>query len=112
MYVQIVRFQLKNMSEKEYAAISDELAPEFAKVPGLDSKIWLADASTGTFGGVYCWSNRAAMEEFAKTELFNAVVTHPNLTNITSKDFAVLDSPTRVTRGELVGAIPFANSPF
>ncbi len=102
MHVQIVRFQLKDMSEKEYAAISVELAPAFAEVPGLDSKIWLADASTGTFGGVYCWSDRAAMEEFAKSELFNAVVTHPNLTNITSTDFTVMDSPTRVTLGTLV----------
>ena len=102
MHVQIVSFQLRGMSEGEYAGISSELALAFAKVPGLDSKIWLADASTGTFGGVYLWSDRAAMEDFAKTDLFNSVVTHPNLTNITSTDFAVMDAPTKITRGFLV----------
>ncbi len=113
MHVQIVRFQLKDMSVKEYADITDELAPEFSKVPGLESKIWIADEPTGTYGGAYCWNNRDAMEAFTKTELFESVINHPNLTNITSNDFSVMDSPTKVTRGELLaGTVHFGDSPF
>ena len=77
----------------------NEVAPAFAGVPGLLSKVWLADPSTGTYGGVYFWSDRKAMEDYTKTDLFNMVATHPNLTNITSKDFDVMDAPTKVTRG-------------
>ena len=34
------------------------LAPHFAALPGLRSKVWLADAASGTYGGVYTWADR------------------------------------------------------
>ncbi len=102
MHVQIINFQLKDLSEEGYAGICSEVAPAFAEVPGLLSKVWIANSSTGTYGGVYFWSDREAMEDFTKTELFHTVATHPNLANITSTDFAVMDDPTKITRGFLV----------
>ena len=102
MHVQIINFQLKDLSEEDYTKLCNDLASKFADIPGLISKVWLANSSTGTFGGVYFWKDQKAMEEFAKTELFNSVATHPNLTNITSKDFAVMEGPTRITRGLFV----------
>ena len=102
MYIQIINFQLKDLSEEGYAGICDDIAPAFANVPGLLSKVWLSNSSTGTYGGVYFWSDRKAMEDFIQTELFNTVATHPNLTNITSTDFTVMEEPTRVTRGLVV----------
>lgn len=99
MHIQIINFNLKDMSEEEYRNLCDQLAPTFADLPGLVSKAWLADPASNTYGGVYVWRDREAMVDFTKTELFNAVATHPNLANITSKDFAVLEEPSRVTRG-------------
>ncbi len=102
MYIQIINFQLKDLSEKDYAKLCNDLAPVFADVSGLISKVWLANSSTGMFGGVYFWKDRDAMKEFTKTDLFNSVATHPNLTNIISTDFAIMEEPTKVTRGFLV----------
>ena len=99
MYIQIINFNLKDVSEEEYRNLCDQLAPNFADLPGLVSKAWLADSDSNTYGGVYVWRDREAMVDFTKTELFNAVATHPNLANITSKNFAILEGPTRVTRG-------------
>jgi len=70
-------------------------------VPGLVRKVWLANSDNGTYGGVYVWRDRQAMEDFTKTELFESVEKHPALTNITSVDFGVLEGPTRVTRGSI-----------
>jgi hypothetical protein len=39
------------------------------------------------------------MDAYMASEVAAAVVSHPNLTNITSKDFDILATPTRVTRG-------------
>ncbi len=50
---------------------------------------------------VYVWRDRQAMEDFTKTELFDSVENHPALTNITSRDFGVLEGPTKVTRGSI-----------
>jgi heme-degrading monooxygenase HmoA len=87
------------VSEADFRAHCDEVAPAFAEVPGLISKVWLANRTTNTYGGVYTWATREAMEEYAKSDLFNAVATNPNLAGITSIDFDVLEEPTSVTRG-------------
>ena len=101
MHVQIINFQLKGVTEADYAGLCDELASKYAAVPGLVRKVWLANSETGTYGGVYIWKDRGAMEEFATTELYQAVANHPNLSGLTSTDFGVLDAPTRVTRGSI-----------
>jgi heme-degrading monooxygenase HmoA len=98
MHVQIVNFNLRGMSHANYEAFCTEVAPAFATVPGLLSKTWLVDAASNTYGGVYFWASKAAMEEYFRSDLFKAVVNNPNLANLTSKDFAVLDAPGRATR--------------
>jgi quinol monooxygenase YgiN len=99
MHVQVVNFQLREMDEAAFRAQCDELAPAFAAIPGLVSKVWLADGASGTYGGVYTWESRAAYEAYTRSELFAAVASNPNFANITSRDFGVLEGPTRVTHG-------------
>ena len=97
MHVQIVTFRLEAMTDREYRGVCDSLAPAFASLPGLVSKTWLADEPTETYGGVYTWNDRQAMEAFADTELFKGFVADPHFIDITARDFAVLDGPTAVT---------------
>lgn len=100
MHIQIVTFQLKDMSPAEYErACETHFAPAFQQVPGLLSKVWLSDPGSNTFGGVYTWRDREAMQDYFQSALFQAVVTHPNLDGITSRDFGILINPTRSTRG-------------
>jgi heme-degrading monooxygenase HmoA len=99
MHIQVINFHLNDLTETAYSALCDEVAPAFAEVPGLISKVWLANQSTNTYGGVYTWASREAMEAFSKSELFAAVATNRNLADIKSVDFAVLEDPTSVTRG-------------
>lgn len=99
MHVQVINFRLKGITEPDYRRLCDDLAPAFAALPGLVSKVWLAGQDTGVFGGVYFWENHEAMRQFTQTDLFKAVATHPNLTDVVSRDFDVLEAPTRVTRG-------------
>ncbi len=97
MHVQIVNFKLVGIDESDYLRLCDELAPAFAAVPGLTSKVWLADSASGVYGGVYLWDSEASMRAFASTDLFASVVSHPNLTDITSREYGVLTGPTAVT---------------
>jgi heme-degrading monooxygenase HmoA len=98
MHVQIVNFHLTGIGEEEFRAMSDQLAPAFAAVPGLISKAWLADAASNTYGGVYLWDREASCRAYQASELFNAVKTHPNFADVTSREFSVLDGPSVVTR--------------
>ncbi len=99
MQILIVNFNLDGLSEEDFAGSCDELAPAFAAVPGLASKVWLADHAEGTFGGVYLFESEAAVDEFLQSELFAAVGATPGLVNFSVRRFDILDGPTRVTRG-------------
>ena len=73
------------------------MASAFAEVPGLISKTWLSDQEGNTYGGVYTWENRQAMEAFGETEFFQGVAGNPNFVNFSSKSFGVLEGPSKVT---------------
>lgn len=99
MYIQITNFRLDDISEDELRESADALAPSFADLPGLVSKYWLANPETNTYGGVYVWQDRQAMEDYKKTEILKGVTINLNFVDVVSKDFAVFEKPTRITRG-------------
>lgn len=99
-HIQIVNFNLNGMTQAQYEqACETQFAPAFRDVPGLLSKVWLSDPATNTYGGVYSWRDREALQAFLESPLFSSVASHPNLANITSRVFEVLGQPTRTTRG-------------
>lgn len=104
MKVQIVTFQLNGIDDEAYGGMCHELAPAYAAVPGLSTKVWLADRDANTYGGVYLWSDAHAQAAFAESDLFTAVAAHPNLTATTSRAFDVLAGPTTVTHGDRLAA--------
>ena len=61
MHIQIVNFNLKDMTVSEYEELCNEIAGAFAQVPGLLSKVWLADREANTFGGIYTWRDEQAL---------------------------------------------------
>ncbi|WP_228281896.1 YdhR family protein [Rubrobacter marinus] len=95
----IVNFRLEDVSEEEYRNQCEAIAPAFAGLPGLVSKTWLADAETNTYGGVYAWRDRQAMEDYRETDIYKGMLANPHFGDLTVRDFAVLEGPTRVTRG-------------
>jgi hypothetical protein len=68
-------------------------------MPGLIAKYWLADPATNTYGGVYIWESPEAMAAYLNGEIWAEVSAHPNLTNLTTRDYGVLAGPTTVTHG-------------
>jgi hypothetical protein len=99
VHVQIVTFSLKGISEGDYRRQCEAIASAFANLPGLVSKTWLANPETNTYGGVYVWQDLQAMEGYAETDLYKGMLANPHLDDITVRDFAILENPTRVTRG-------------
>ena len=99
MHIQIMDFRLKDISEEGYAKLCAELAPAFAAVPGLLSEIWLANPADNRYGAVYTWEDRTAYEQFKQSGLYRVVDSHPNMKDVSSRDFEVVEGPTRATRG-------------
>jgi quinol monooxygenase YgiN len=99
VHIQIINFNLKDTTVSEYEDLCNQVAGAFAQVPGLLSKVWLADREANVFGGIYTWRDERALRVYEATELFQNVVQNPHFANITSREFAVLEAPTRVTNG-------------
>jgi hypothetical protein len=97
----VVNVNLDGLSEEEFAGSCDELAPVFAAVPGLASKVWIVDRAERIFGGVYTFESEKAVDDYHRPDLFAGVGSTPGLVNISVRRFGVLDGPTRVTRGLL-----------
>lgn len=104
MHIVIVNFHLKGVTPSEYYSLCDQLAPAFAEVPGLVSKVWLDGPDTNTFGGVYTFESADAGRRFLESDLAAQVVSHPNLEGVAATDFGVIEGPTQITRG-LIAAI-------
>ena len=100
MQAQLITYQLGDISQADYLKkMVEPDAPVLAKVPGLISKIWLADEEKNAFGGFYLWENRAAMEAFMRSDLVKAVVSRPFVRNVSSVDYEVNQNASLVTRG-------------
>ena len=98
MKIQIVTFQLDGIDEDAYSGVCDEMAPAFAAVPGLQAKLWLADRTTNTYGGVYVFSDADAQAAFAESDLFANDVTACNYF------VGILPGPTAMTGGDRLAA--------
>ena len=86
MHVQIVEFELQGVAGGEYEALCEELAPSFAQLPGLITKVWVVDRESNRAGGVYTGPDRAACEAYKAGELYRAVVDNPQLANLASRN--------------------------
>ena len=104
MEILVINFSLEGMTESEYQNLCDEVAPAFAAVPGLVSKVWLADRANGVYGGVYTFENGAAVEAHLASEL-GQVAAIPGLADVTIRRFEVLSEPTAITRGLAPSAV-------
>ena len=67
MHTSILNFNLEGISEEDCRGQAEPIAPAFASLPGLVSKTWLANRQTNTYGGVYVWRDREAMEDYKES---------------------------------------------
>ena len=100
MQAQIITYQFKDISQEEYLKqMVEPDAPILANVNGLISKVWLVDEEKNTFGGFYLWETKAAMEAFMHSDLVATVVSRPFLKNVSSVDYTVNETASKITRG-------------
>ena len=58
MHVQIINFSLNDLTHDAYSDACNDIAETFANLPGLISKLWIANPETNTYGGVYFWESK------------------------------------------------------
>ena len=99
MYITYVTFNLSGIDEKAYTESIKCLVPEYARVPGLISKVWMKKPEAGVYGGIYCWASKQDFETYSKSELCASVENQPNLANFKTTAYENLPEGTSVTAG-------------
>ncbi|QIN82080.1 hypothetical protein GBA63_05060 [Rubrobacter tropicus] len=97
MHVQIITFGLAGLSDEEYRSNCEAIAPAFTQLPGLIGKTWLANAETNTYGGVYLWRDRRAMENYEASDIYRGMLANPHLVGVNARSFSVIEAATSVT---------------
>lgn len=87
-------------SRAEYEAASQPNAAPIAAAPGLSWKIWLMNEAQAEAGGIYLFDGEAAAQGFAQ-EAEAMLRDDPSLSNVSVKQFGVIESLTASTRGPI-----------
>ena len=95
--IQVVNFNLEGITHDDFMGVAESVAPNFAALPGLISKVWLSDKANNTYGGVYTWESQEACEAYRSGELYaGALANNPNFVNLSDKGFGVLEGPSKI----------------
>ena len=103
MHVQVVTYRLADgdVSDDDFVAANEEFATMMNAVPGLLAKVWLTNEGENVYGGLYLWQDRRAHDDFLASELWAEVLSDDSVSDLVSRDFAVMDGLTRSTQPAL-----------
>jgi Putative mono-oxygenase ydhR len=91
-----------SVSLEEYKAMTSQLAPAFADVPGCIWKIWLFDEAKKEGGAIYLFKDEDSLQNFTSSPLVAAVLSHPALTNFDLRVTDILEEVSAITRAPLM----------
>jgi len=75
------------------------VANPIADTPGLRWKIWLMNEEQREAGGVYLFDDEDAVQGFLNGPIAAALQSDPTLSNLSAKQFDVMEDHTAITRG-------------
>ena len=88
-----------NITPAELAEAFAPLAEQIAQVPGLRWKIWMLNAAESECGGIYLFDEAESVQAYLEGPIVTALGENPALSELSAKQFDVLDEFSAVTRG-------------
>jgi hypothetical protein len=99
MHAVFATFSLDGITDAAYLEHADAVAVDFAAIPGLCAKTWIADPAANRYGALYVYESKEACDAFRSSELAQRQAELAWVRDVQVQEFAVLDGPTAVTRG-------------
>ena len=105
MKVMVVTFGFEGLSADEVAAVSEDLAPQFAEIPGCLEKTWLLDREAGRCGGVYKFADESSLRAYRNSELWAGVQANDVFNGFEVAEYDMIEAATAITGGVPSGAL-------
>ncbi len=90
-----------NVTKREYEDAVSPLANDIAAVPGLQWKVWLMNETNREAGGLYLFADDTSLQNFLTGPQAAKLKTHPALSNMSVKQFDIMERQTEITRGPI-----------
>jgi hypothetical protein len=90
-----------SISLAELAEDFGPLAEPIAEVPGLRWKIWAANPDASEFAGIYVFDDSESVQAYLEGPIIAQVAQHPALSDISAKQFNVIEEFSAITRGPI-----------
>jgi hypothetical protein len=81
------------------------LVNDIAAVPGLRWKIWIMNEQEHEAGGIYLFDDEDSVQAYLEGPIVAGLKTHPALSEISARQFDVLEDFTTVTRGPMKSGV-------
>jgi len=105
MKVMVVTFRFEGLSPDELAEVSEELAPQFAAIPGCLEKTWLLDREGGRCGGVYKFEDEPSLRSYEASALWAGVKANDAFSDFQVAEYEMMEAATALTGGIPSGAL-------
>jgi quinol monooxygenase YgiN len=94
-------------SQEQFTAATAEHVPLFAEVDGLLAKIWITEPDDGTYGAIYLFRDRTALDAYLESDLFASILAEPSFEDPSWRRYEVLDELTAGTQPgiQIVGGV-------
>jgi len=86
-------------SKAEYLKAFSEVAAPIAATPGLKWKVWPWNDEEQIGGGFYLFDDASSAQAFLSGPIAAGLGQHPAVSDLSVKQFEVLEGPTAITRG-------------
>jgi hypothetical protein len=100
VHAQLIIYRLTDVPRQ---VVIDELITPyteyFAKQEALVYKVWLNGEADGSCGIFYVWRDKAAMDEFMRSEAAADIIGKPFVADLTYRNWPIDDEISRATRG-------------
>jgi hypothetical protein len=88
-----------SVSPAELAEAFGPMAEPIAEVPGLRWKIWSLNEATSEFAGIYQFDDAGSAQAYLEGPIVAEVQKAPFVSDISAKQFGVIDEFSAITRG-------------
>jgi hypothetical protein len=112
MNLLMITVELAGRDDASYQQQATAFAPSFTQVPGLISKVWLANSERNIYGGMYRFRDRAAQTGYLDSEIVQGLRANSTFVNVTVQVFGPIAAATAITGGPLAAASVQSNGGF
>ena len=107
----IITFQLHGPDATKFPDLVHRFSAGLNPAPGLAHQIRLLDRDTDTYGGVYAFENRQAVDDYLRSEAVATLRSHPNVRNLSYQTFGGIETLAKIELGRPVVVSSWTEDP-